>query len=278
MYRRNKDAEGEQCSVYPDPLFQPTPWFRDLFPDYRELPPHEVPAGYDSGCEFTSVCVNIQVYLPWLASQCLKEGVAFTRACATHISDASSLGHAGQKADVVVNATGLGAGKLGGVRDGNVVPARGQIVLVRNAAPHMVATSGTDDERTDVCYVMTRAAGGGTVLGGTYHVGNWDAIPREDVAERIMRRAVEIVPELVKPGQGVEGLDVVRHGVGLRPVRHGGVRLEREDVEDEEGRKIVVVHNYGHGGWGYQGSYGCAERVVELVEEVKRGKAFQSKL
>jgi D-amino-acid oxidase len=29
-----------------------------------------------------------------------------------------------------------------------------------------------------------------------------------------------------------------------------------------------VVHNYGHAGWGYQGSYGCAERVVELVDEI----------
>ena len=62
-------------------------------------------------------------------------------------------------------------------------------------------------------------------------------------------------------GQG--GLDVVRHGVGLRPAREGGVRLESERVDG-----VWVVHNYGHAGWGYQGSYGCAERVVELVDEI----------
>lgn len=74
-------------------------------------------------------------------------------------------------------------------------------------------------------------------------------------------------------GNGVEGLDVVREGVGLRPVREGGVRLEVEEVGVKvrgRGREeeVTVVHNYGHGGYGYQSSYGCAERVVELVDGV----------
>lgn len=31
---------------------------------------------------------------------------------------------------------------------------------------------------------------------------------------------------------------------------------------------LPVVHNYGHGGFGYQSSYGCANVVRRLVEEV----------
>lgn len=74
-----------------------------------------------------------------------------------------------------------------------------------------------------------------------------------------MARAVEICPELAN-GQGVEGLDVISHGVGLRPVRAGGPRVEGEVIDG-----IHVVHNYGHGGAGYQASYGCAIEVAKLV-------------
>lgn len=75
-----------------------------------------------------------------------------------------------------------------------------------------------------------------------------------------MQRAVEFNPALGN-GKGVEGLEVIRHVVGLRPSRKGGVRLEKEILGD-----MIVVHNYGHGGYGYQVSYACAEDVVELVE------------
>ena len=61
---------------------------------------------------------------------------------------------------MVINCTGLSAGKLGGVEDGKMVPARGQIVLVRNEGDGaMYTTSGTDDGSEDICYTMKRAAG-----------------------------------------------------------------------------------------------------------------------
>jgi D-amino-acid oxidase len=82
-----------------------------------------------------------------------------------------------------------------------------------------------------------------------------------------MKRAVEICPALTGGKGGVENLSVVRHGVGLRPFREGGVRIEKERLDG-----IWVVHNYGHSGWGYQGSYACANRVVELVQEIADGR------
>lgn len=145
--------------------------------------------------------------------------------------------------------------------DESVYPIRGQTVVVRNEASPMIATSGTDDGPDELCYLMQRAAGGGTVLGGTYKEGSWDATPDPEIAARIMKRAVEVCPEL-GGGKGVEGLSVIRHGVGLRPARKGGVRIEREKIGGTQ-----VVHNYGHAGWGYQGSYGCSQRVAELVIE-----------
>jgi D-amino-acid oxidase len=243
--------------------------------DFRELPAAELPAGMHSGCEFTSVCINTAVYLPWLVGQCAKRGVRFRRGVLGHISEARGMAAAaaGGVVDVVVNATGLLACRLGGVMDKGVYPARGQIVVVRNEAKgFMPTTSGCDDADDEIVYVMQRALGGGTVLGGTYMKGNWEANPDPNIAMRIMKRAVETHPELTG-GKGVEALDIIRHGVGLRPVREGGVRIEKEVIDG-----TWVVHNYGHAGWGYQGSYGCAERVVELVDEVLAKMKPTSKL
>lgn len=238
-----------------------------MVPGFRILSPFELPPSIDSGTAFRSVCINPAIYLPYLVSQGLARGVTVKRAVLTHIAEASAL-HASGRADVVVNCTGLLACQLGGVMDPDVIPVRGQIVVVRNEPGAMFTVSGTDDGDEEVAYVMQRAAGGGTVLGGTYQKGNSESRVDPDQAVRIMRRAVDLCPRLTG-GKGIEALDVVRHGVGLRPLRTSGVRIEKERLPGGQ----WVVHNYGHGGWGYQGSYGCAEGVVELVEEVLRTSA-----
>ena len=56
---------------------------------------------------------------------------------------------------------------------------------------------------------------------------------------------------------------MVRHAVGLRPVREGGTRVEAERT-----REGWCVHSYGHGGGGYQGSYGCAMEVEGIVRGI----------
>lgn len=82
-----------------------------------------------------------------------------------------------------------------------------------------------------------------------------------------MKRAIAASPSLVGEGQGIEGLDIIRHGVGLRPLREGGPRIEKDVVDG-----VKVVHNYGHGGFGYQASFGCAEAAVSLVKEALQNK------
>lgn len=274
-----------------DALFAEEPWYRTLFADYRRVPAAELPAGVAYGHEFGSVCINTPVYLAWLVGQCRRLGVEFKRASLGHIAEAPGLHHRQRNDDqevIVVNATGLMACRLGGVADAAVQPARGQVVVVRNVSPAMYCVSSSADGPDEILYTMTRAAGGGTVLGGTYTKGTaacgsvWDANPDPNVANRIMQRVATQFPHIAGH-RGVAGLDVVRHGVGLRPVRAGGVRLEAERVavgngDGGGGGLLWVVHNYGHAGWGYQGSYGTAERVVELVGEIlSRSRAEQAK-
>ncbi|MCJ1394567.1 hypothetical protein MMC18_007446 [Xylographa bjoerkii] len=259
-------------------LFKPDPWFKDILPNFRLLPPSQR-RGFDHATAFTSVCINTSIYLPYLLSRCAAAGVQFRRAVFAHIGDAARAHHSGRPADAVVNCTGLASLKLGGVADAALMPVRGQTVLVRNDPGVMATTSRTAHGDTEMCYIMQRAlarekapatdtqAGGGTLIGGCAQPGNWDAQFDPNLANRIMQRAVELCPALTG-GKGVEHLSVVRHQVGLRPVREGGVRLEKERVGG-----VWTVHNYGHGGYGYQASYGCAQVAVGLVEEALGARA-----
>jgi D-amino-acid oxidase len=265
ILRRAKDVNIPPGQRLSDDLFDENPWWKSLFDDFRQLKADELSDGIASAAELTSVCINTALYLPWLLGQCRAAGVVFRRANLKHVAEAADWGHGG-KADIVVNASGILASRLGGVMDTDVIPARGQIVLVRNELEPMLSVSGTDDGAEQMCYTMMRASGGGTVLGGTYDIGNWDPTPNPDIAEKILKRVLEYHPQM--KGKKMEDFDIIRHGVGLRPYRKGGVRMEKESIEG-----VWVVHNYGHSGWGYQASYGCAERVLELVDEVILGKS-----
>jgi hypothetical protein len=55
-------------------------------------------------------------------------------------------------------------------------------------------------------------------------------------------------------------LDILSHRVGFRPSRTAGPRVEQERIGN-----INIVHNYGHGGFGYQTSYACAYDVAKMV-------------
>ncbi|SMY27957.1 unnamed protein product [Zymoseptoria tritici ST99CH_1A5] len=272
LYRRSKYVNSPVGDWFKE-LIREDAWFKDVVPNFKVLSKAQTPDGMDGGTSFTSVCINTALYLPWLASQCLALGSVLKRGIVEHVTDAAKLHHSGRPADLVVNCTGLSSLKLGGVQDTTLYPARGQIVLVRNSPGVMASTSGTDDGPEEAVYIMDRAAGGGCVLGGCLQKGNWESQPDPNLAVRIMKRAVELCPQMVPPGAGIEALSVIRHGVGLRPMREDGIRVDKEVIAGPDGRKVAVVHNYGHGGYGYQTSYGATADAVKLVEEALQQKA-----
>jgi D-amino-acid oxidase len=146
--------------------------------------------------------------------------------------------------ELVVNCAGLGARELAG--DDAVVPVRGQVLLVRPlpGPPRAIA----DEEGPNaLAYVLPR--GDVWVLGGEAAAGTWDVGVSEDASRDILARCTALVPELADA-------EVVGARAGLRPGRHGSVRLERDGH---------VVHCYGHGGAGWTLSWGCADQIVRLA-------------
>ncbi|KAF3483114.1 uncharacterized protein GIQ15_02438 [Arthroderma uncinatum] len=266
VINRKKDAESATGLWFKE-LLRPDPWYKDIVPDFKLAADCDLKPEVDNEASFTSVCMNAPVYLSWLVSQCCKNGVVFKRATFKHISEAATVHASGQKPDLIVNCTGLGSLKLGGVQDSKMYPARGQVVVVRNDPGAMYSLSGCDDGDDEACYIMMRAAGGGTILGGSYQINSWDSQPEPSLAVRIMKRCIEVCPQLVGKDEngkqrGIEGLDIIRHGVGLRPLRHGGTRVEKDNIDG-----TAVVHNYGHGGFGYQTSFGCCAEAAALAKE-----------
>lgn len=60
--------------------------------------------------------------------------------------------------------------------------------------------------------------------------------------------------------------EVVAAFAGQRPSREGGARIEKEQL-DIDGMKRIVVHNYGAGGTGFQAGFGMALEAVDSVTE-----------
>ncbi|KAJ1561432.1 hypothetical protein HK405_003938 [Cladochytrium tenue] len=244
------------------------PWFARIVPGYGPVPADQLPPGCRFGIGFDTVTLNVPKYLCWLAALCRQRGVAIVHRDLAHIADVLSVV---KKADIVVNCSGYGAKTLGGVMDANIYPIRGQTVLVR--APQVKRTIGTAlssgsyrstkpdrEEANKVTYVIPREDGI-VILGGTYQADNPSLEIDPQTAQGIMERCVAVCPELVVNGKLPE---IVQHSVGLRPARKGGVRMEA-NYEKFNGREVLVVHNYGHGGFGFQSSWGCASNVVGIV-------------
>ncbi|CAG8544749.1 3504_t:CDS:2, partial [Dentiscutata heterogama] len=85
--------------------------------------------------------------------------------------------------------------------------------------------------------------------------------------KRIIQRCLAVRPDLLPKDQ--TQLTIKDYIAGLRPCRKGGVRVDAEWITSEEfGKKILICHNYGHGGAGYESSYGTAKHVIKVMKEM----------
>ena len=230
---------------------RPDPWWAAAVPRLGRVAPDRLPPGYQDGYEFAAPVVHTPTYLRWLVDELAAAGVRFRH------RDLSDLDPARRAADLVVNASGLGARELTGDRE--LTAVRGQVVRV--ADPGL--SQWTIDEQHPDGLVVVVPRGTDVVCGGTADRDDrapGDRAPGDRApdgsepdpatAEAILARCRQVVPELA-------GAPVLGHAVGVRPVRTS-VRVERDGG---------VVHCYGHGGAGVTLSWGCADEVLRLVTE-----------
>ncbi len=213
---------------------QADPWWGGAASDLTRLV--DLPAPYQDGFAFTAPLVDMTRYLPWLDDESRRRGVVRLHRRLT------SLDEAVDKAELVVNASGVGAAEVAG--DPDVTPVRGQVVRVAN--PGLTEWVVDDEHPGGVTYVIPHERH--VVCGGTEDAGDADRTPDPATTADILARCVSLVPALA----GAEVLDTV---VGLRPYRPE-VRLERDSA---------VIHCYGHGGAGVTLSWGCAAEVADLA-------------
>jgi D-amino-acid oxidase len=112
----------------------------------------------------------------------------------------------------------------------------------------------------EVTYVIPRSDDGNVLLGGTYQADSWDTSLDASTAHDIIKRCSALFPVLADSSR----TRIVAHGTGLRPVRHGGPRVDAEWIElpvrrstfpcvfspdevEERTRRVKVVHAYGFG-------------------------------
>ncbi|XP_004580382.2 D-aspartate oxidase [Ochotona princeps] len=195
------------------------------------------------GQAFTTLKCEGSAYLPWLETR-LKDGggVILTR----RVEDLWEL-H--QNFDIVVNCSGLGSRELAG--DSTVLPVRGQVLQVQ--APwvkHFIR------DGSGLTYIYPGAFH--VTLGGTRQEGDWSLAPDADISQDILSRCCALEPSLRRAYN-------LKVKVGLRPYRPG-LRLQTE-LLSRDGRRLPVVHHYGHGAGGFSVHWGTALEAVRLVSE-----------
>ncbi|KAF7323735.1 D-amino-acid oxidase [Mycena kentingensis (nom. inval.)] len=246
---------------------------------YRVLESSEVLPGMAVGETNTTICIDVPRYLPYLMERFYALGGKAFRTTLTSLSsllttpptaNLEPLNEAALPATppaALINCTALGAATLTDVLDTAVYPIRGEVLIVR--APWVVPSITFHFASGDVSYIIPRQSGD-VIVGGTFQIGDTHPTSRPETVAAIKARIVRVFPDILpaekRERRDVRDLDVVLECVGLRPARTGTARLETS-VLDVDGTKIPVVHNYGHGGGGYQSSWGSARRALELLAE-----------
>ncbi|KAF8271887.1 D-amino-acid oxidase [Lactarius quietus] len=259
------------------------PDLHSCYPDFQRLDASAfayVPEAV-SAVSFSTLNIYPTVYLPYLLARFLGLGGRIVRASVQHIVQVLEGGveaFAGGKfkarpVDALIICVGLGARTLGGVEDKDVYPVRGQTVLLR--APWIEGGRSLVVESGAKTYIVPRRDGT-VIVGGTRVADDWFPKARPETTIDILERGIALYPELAPPSvrnerePTIEDLKalIIEEGCGLRPARMGGIRLHSEWVADpgSEGHMVPIIHNYGHGGYGFQNSWGSALAALTLLE------------
>jgi len=178
--------------------------------------------------------------------------------------------------NIIINCTGNWSRDL--FNDNKMYAYRGHLIhipienkLVNNKNKYVSYSYKTKDNK--VAYVYSRE--NKLILGGTTQKGIYDSkkdtwipenelnvktitIGKNSIPEHILNINKEILSEFVNLNIDIDNAKSV---IGYRPVRYENVRMNTEKINNK-----LIVYNYGHGGSGVTLSWGCAKKVIELLQ------------
>ncbi|KAM8833540.1 D-aspartate oxidase [Synchiropus picturatus] len=232
-----------------------TPFFADLLPSFRLMTDRELKQfpGHKFGHAFSTIKCECSTYLLWLENRLKKAGGRVQQRKVNRLEELSGY-------DIIINCSGLGARTL--VGDTTVYPVRGQVLKLE--APWLKHFIRAGDGMTYIYPGIHHVT-----VGGTRQQDDWRLEVDDGDTQSILQRCSQLVPSIGKA-------KVLGQWVGLRPSRRNP-RVEREVVQ-LGGRRVPVVHNYGHGGWGVTLAWGTALDALGLVRQVLHELPLQAKL
>ena len=238
------------------------PWFANEVEDYEYLGIDSKFPGVYNIYRFTSYTISTNYYLGWLLGKLRASGVTIQRYTLKSMAEAKSYTLPnGLTANLIINSTGLGFNFLQDCNDPNLTPIKGHVLIVENNLPYQVTFNHPypieGSNPGEFLMLFPRPEGGG-VLGGIY---NRDFVPfdtslDQDYVSRLVENVRRHLPELLNKNRQ---LRVAKHVIGFRPERLNGARVEFDPFD------LEILHNYGSGNSGFIESYGCAEKVLELI-------------
>ncbi|CAL8284667.1 unnamed protein product [Lota lota] len=238
------------CQIFREVPAQKVPFWSELVLGFRFLTERELKRFPEHcfGQAFTTIKCECSSYLPWLEKRFRKAGGKVQQRTVNHLQEL------GGTYELIVNCSGLGARTL--VGDEQVHPVRGQVLKVQAPWIHHFIRDG--DGQTYI-YPGVHSV----MVGGTRQEGDRRRWADPADSADILRRCGLLEPSLAKG-------KVLAEWVGLRPGRRNP-RVEREVLVTEgNGRRVHVVHNYGHGGGGVTLSWGTALDALGLVKQCLR--------
>lgn len=244
-----------------EPYTRLNPGYAEGLESFQVLDSRTLPANVKFGSMYETWCLNAPLYLQFLERRLrMYYGVEFVTATLISLQQVS-LNFPGA---TIINCSGMGLQYKGGY-DKACFQVRGQTLLVRVPKDciykNMTVTHRLSNEAFS--FVIPRPCDGGVIVGGTRQPGNMASTPSLDDTENPVKHAVERFPELLVYKEGIPTLDIVKVNVGFRPMRKGGVRLEKEIVG-----KATIIHCYGFGSSGFEMSWGAAKHVSNIIDMV----------
>lgn len=258
-----KLIKGIDYIEFENPLYESlSKGYTEVVKDFKVIPKNQLPLNVKFGAEYLTFCVNPHVYMNFmLDSLKLRQKIELIKREVYSLKQVSEI----YPNSILINCTGNGL-LFNGNHDPKCYSIRGQTLLVRPPLKYLNefenSTITYQLANGEWCFNIPRPLNGGIIIGGTKNPNSFKDVPIEEETKSLINNAKIRFPHLFNEKDGT--LDILRVNVGFRPAREGGVRSEKEIV-DNEGKKITIIHCYGFGGCGVEMSWGAAVKTADLA-------------